>query len=116
MSCFSASIKFILFAFINILVQFMNTLVWVNIVNIGKYMYIWHLKFAAYILLSRLKLAWTLSLIAKHLATGWQGLLHRHAGVWEAARFLLVAWSDRLLVDERPESSCRWNSLGHVVR
>lgn len=38
--------------------------------------------------------------------TGWPGLWHRYPGVWEAARFLLVAGQDRFLVDERPESSC----------
>lgn len=38
--------------------------------------------------------------------TGWQGLWHWYTGVWEAARFLLVAWQDCILVDERPESSC----------
>lgn len=47
--------------------------------------------------------------------TGWQGFWHRYTGVWEIARFLLVARPHRFLVDERPKSSCRWNSLGDVV-
>lgn len=48
-------------------------------------------------------------------AAGWSWLWHRWAGLGETTRIFLVAGSNCLLVDDRPEQSSWGNQMGHVV-
>lgn len=62
-----------------------------------------------------LKHGFTERRICWDVAAGWSRVWHRWAGLGEAARFLVVAWTHRILVDDGTQQSRRGNQMGHVV-